>query len=517
MMKNYLLYLVVSVSGASILAIEILGTRILGPFYGVSIFLWSALITVTLAALSIGYFIGGWWADRRAKFEQLSLLLAGAGIWLLIIPPGKNVVLSLIEPLGLRLSVLVAAIILFFPPLTLLGMISPCAIKLKTAHLNEVGRSAGNLYAISTLASVIGALATGFWLIPNFGINRLTISIALLLLVTAALLMIWNRKSKPHAISAIIVLALLTVVSWKALAEKSQPAKGLLWLEQSPYGEIRVVDKDEIRYLLIDGAIHSIVNPEQFWEPQHGYVVVMEINQHFFDRTGSMLLIGLGGGSIANSYSMAGWKVDAVEIDPVVTKAAKKFFGFRTQDCQVFHADGRQFLQSYHEPYDLIIMDAFGSGSVPFHLITQQFFELIQRHLRADGVFAINLQSIGWESNLVKAVAATLKSLFHEVIALPLHEPPNALGNVILLAANRPLEFPDEYLGKPADYIDVDPQEHWKVVQRNHAWDNRFVPETAGAEILTDDRNPTDVWSEQINFRERQELHRFFGDIGVNW
>lgn len=516
-MNRNSLYLVVAISGASVLALEILGTRILGPFYGLSIFLWSALITVTLAALSVGYFIGGWWADRGAKIERLSLMLAGAGVWLLIIPIITKFVLVLIEPLSLRLSVLVAAAILFFPPLTLLGMISPYAIKLKTAHLNEVGRSAGNLYAISTLASVIAALLTGFWLIPNFGIGRLTLFIGLVLLLLAALLIIWRRKSKLLSIGAIIVFVLLIFVSWTALAERPQPVHGLLCIKQSTYGEIRVVDKNESRYLLIDGAIHSIVNPALFFEPQHGYVVVMDLNRNFFDHTGSMLLIGLGGGSIANSYSAAGWKVDAVEIDPVVTQIAKKYFGFRSEDCRVFHADGRQFLRSTDERYDLIIMDAFGSGSIPFHLITKEFFELIQEHLQPDGVFAINVQSIGWESQLVKAVAATLKSVFSEVFALPLHEPPNVLGNVIVVAANRTLEFSEELLGKPADYVDVDPYEHWKVVQRNHAWDNRFVPEISNVQILTDDHNPTDIWSEEINFRERQELHRFFGAIGGGW
>ncbi len=516
-MKNFPIYLIVSVSGASVLALEILGTRILGPFYGVSIFLWSALITVTLAALSLGYFIGGWWADKGAKVERLSLLLAAAGIWLFIMLVIKKPVLRLIEPLGLRLSVLVAATLLFMPPLTLLGMISPYAVKLKTAHLNEVGRSAGNLYAISTLASVIGALSTGFWLIPNFGINRLTIFIGFGLLLTAFLILIWQKKSTAISISSILMLSLLTIFSWRTFAERIKPEEGLLFVGQSPYGEIRVVDKNASRYLLIDGAIHSIVDPALFWEPQHGYVVVMDINRHFFDRAGNMLLIGLGGGSMANSFSMAGWQVDAVEIDPSVTRVAKKYFGFRSEDCRVFHGDGRQFLRSHSEKYDLIVLDAFGSGAIPFQLITQQFFMLVREHLKSGGVFAINVQSIGWESRLVKAVAATLKSQFNEVVALPLHEPPNALGNVILIAADRTLEFPDELLGKPVDFVDVDPYEHWKVVQRNHAWDNRFVPEISDAQILTDDRNPIDVWSEQINFRERQDLHRFFGRNGVSW
>jgi spermidine synthase len=516
-MKNLYLYIIISISGASVLALEILGTRILGPFYGVSIFLWSALITVTLAALSTGYLIGGWWADKGAKVEWLSLLLAGAGMWLFIVPVIKKPVLSLIEPLGLRLSVLIAATILFFPPLTLLGMISPYAIKLKTTHLNEVGRSAGNLYAISTLASVISALATGFFLIPNFGINRLILFIGFILLVMAILVLIWKKKSKIISVTSIILVLLLSFVSWKTFAEKNHPEQGLIFIGQSPYGEIRVVDKDEIRYLLIDGAIHSGVNPTLFMEPQFGYVVVMDINKHFFERAGNMLLIGLGGGCIANRFSLDGWKVDVVEIDPVVTKVAKDYFGLRTNDCQVFQADGRQFLHFNQNKYDLIIMDAFGSGSIPFHLITRQCFELIRGHLNPGGVFAINVQSIGWKSTIVKAIAATLKKNFTNVVALPLNEPPNVLGNVILLAANRKLDFPDEVLGNPADYVDIDPYEHWIVIQRNHAWDNRFVPDTKGIQILTDDCNPVDVWSEEINFIERNNLHHFFGEDGVSW
>ena len=516
-MKHNYIYIIVSISGAAVLALEILGTRILGPFYGVSIFLWSALITVTLAALSAGYFIGGWWADKGAKIERLGLLLAGAGLWVILIPLITRPILSLIEPIGLRLSVLVASIILFFPPLTLLGMISPYAIKIKTVHLNEVGRSAGNLYAISTLASVISALATGFSLIPNFGIKRLTLFIGFILIITAISLWLFIKKSRITAAVSIVLLFVLMIFSWQLISEKAVLQDGLLFVKQSPYGEIRVVEKDEIRYLLIDGAIHSMVNPTLFGGTRYSYVVVMDINKHFFPRTGEMLIIGLGGGSIANNYSMDGWKVDAVEIDSVVTYAAIKYFGFRRDDCQVFHQDGRQFLITNKKKYDLIVMDAFGSSSIPFHLITRESFELIADRLKPGGVFAINLQSLGWNSTIVQSVAVTLRQHFDQVIALPIHEPPNTLGNIIMIAANQNLDFPDEMLGSPADYVNVDPYEHWVVVQRNHAWDNRFVPEISGAQVLTDDRNPVDVWSEQINFVERKELHQFFSENELSW
>ncbi|MBI3195873.1 MAG: fused MFS/spermidine synthase, partial [Ignavibacteriae bacterium] len=157
-MKKFFLYWLVSVVGAVVLALEILGTRVLGPFYGVSIFLWSALISVTLAALSLGYMLGGKMADKHASIGRLSTLLLISGIWVLLIPWIRHPFLTLAEPLGLRTAVLVAAFILFFPPLMLLGMVNPFAIKLKATSLETIGKTAGNLNAISTLASVISAL-----------------------------------------------------------------------------------------------------------------------------------------------------------------------------------------------------------------------------------------------------------------------------------------------------------------------------------------------------------------------
>src|SRR5213083_1502651 len=108
-MKRLALFLVVSLSGASVLVLEILGTRVLGPFYGVSLFLWSALIAVTLAALAAGYALGGRWALRAPHPGRLSLVLAAAGIWVLAIPWLRRPVVHAAAGGGLRTAVLVAA------------------------------------------------------------------------------------------------------------------------------------------------------------------------------------------------------------------------------------------------------------------------------------------------------------------------------------------------------------------------------------------------------------------------
>jgi spermidine synthase len=511
----------VFISGAAVLAIEILGTRILGPFYGVSLFLWSALITVTLIALSIGYWAGGRWADRGARISRLGVLLAAAGVWLLLIPWIRSPLLAVAEPFGLRLAVLVAAFVLFAPPLTLLGMVSPFAIRLKAESVDRVGRTAGDLFAISTVASVVSALATGFWLIPSVGVARLTQLIGAALLAAAALAWVAARGEHTRASRATTTALVALAIGGAALglglsrAPRSGATPGVVTLEESPYAEIRVVDRNNKRFLLIDGGIHTIVDPTT-WETYFAYVPVFDLVRNFFDAPGRMLLVGLGGGSVAKNFTNAGWRVDAVEIDPAIARIAREQFGLESAEAEIHTMDGRAFLLEHDRRYDAIVVDAFGSSSIPFHLVTQEVFALIAKRLTPNGVLAINIEAVGWRDPIIGAFARTLSRSFEHVAALPTSEPPNALGNLIVLAANRTLEFSEDRLERPFELL-PEPYRHWCAVQRNHAWDNRFVPETDGARAFTDDLNPVDVMAERINLAARQSLHEKEELSGAAW
>jgi predicted membrane-bound spermidine synthase len=225
----------------------------------------------------------------------------------------------------------------------------------------------------------------------------------------------------------------------------------------------------------------------------------------------------LGGGSLVKTFASNGWDVNAVEIDPVVSKIALKYFGLEPSEAEIYQMDGRRFLSTHKEKYDFIIMDAFGSSSIPFHLVTQESFGLIASRLEEDGIFAINIEAVGWKDQIVKSLTTTLKRHFNEVLALPISEPPNTLGNVVLLASRRRhLDFPDEMLGRPIDYL-RDNYMHWYILQMNHAWDNRFVPETDSNLLLTDDLNPVDLRAEEINNTARKQLHSYFGEDGLSW
>ncbi|MEN8006217.1 MAG: fused MFS/spermidine synthase [Candidatus Krumholzibacteriota bacterium] len=509
-MFHLFIYLAVIICGASVLALEILGTRLIGPVFGVSLYLWSALIGVTLAALSVGYALGGRLADKKPTLTRFALPIGLAGLWTVAIPWLRYPVLDITDTMGFRTAVLVAATILFFPPLMLLGMVSPYAIRLKTAALEEVGRTAGNLYALSTVASVFAAIGTGFFLIPNIGVARLTYLIGVILLLTAAAGWIIDRKGKTAVIAALVLLVGGVAAYQTAPEAEARPDAGLLAVTQSPYAEIRVLEKKGLRFMLIDGSPHSIVDPAD-WISDYPYIDVLEISKKFYDEPGRVMVVGLGAGSVIKVFNEDGWDVEAVEIDPAVTQTAYDWFGLTPEEAKIHHTDGRQYFIQNEDTWDVVIMDAFGSSSVPFHLVTEEAFALVHSRLNENGILAMNVEAVGWHDIIVHSLAATLAGQFAHVKVLPMEEPPNRFGNLIIMASDRPLELDDEEFPLPT--------ERWTLeYNQMHAWDNSFiVAPTKDIPILTDDLNPVDIWSDRINLASRRQLHLYFDETDPTW
>jgi spermidine synthase len=505
---GFYVYLVVIVSGAAVLALELLGTRLIAPFYGADIYLWSALISVTLAALSCGYALGGRFADRAPRPSRLALLVGLAGLWITIVPWLRVPMFSLAQLMDLRLGVLLIAFVLFFPPLTLLGMVSPYAIRLKASRVESIGTVAGNLYAVSTVASVVAALATGFILIPHVGVHRLVFVTGLLLIVTAGVGLIAHFKAKGIVASLLILAAAGGLLFGAAPSDAANVSAGLLAVESSAYADIRVVDQDSIRYLLIDGGLHSAIDLSTGLTHMP-YVNVLDIVKRFTEKPGSVLTIGLGAGSVVKNFARDGWQVDAVEIDPVVAYTAEKFFGLTNADARIFGMDGRQFLMTHGEQYEAVVMDAYGSSYIPFHLVTHEAFELTRSRMKPNGMLAINVECVGWNDPLVGALARTLRRSFRHVEALPIVEPPSQFGNLVLLASDRSLDLPQD-LPVPIDRFSLE-------YDQAHAWDNRFEPDSVGVPVLTDDFNPVDAWSGRINLAARQLFHTGLDVRGIAW
>lgn len=514
-MSRVFLYWIVFLGGAAVLSLEILGTRVIGPYYGVSLFVWSALITVALLALSVGYTLGGRLADRRPHLSGLAWVPGAAGLWTLLIPWIRDPVLIATESLGVRAGVLVSALVLFAVPLTLLGMIGPYAIRLRAERVEEVGRTAGRIYALSTVASVISAILTGFWLTPALGVRRLILLIGGLLVMTSLGAVLAGRGRRAATVAAFLLLPLGAGGMLLGASEGDRVADSVVAFEQSPYGEVRVLDTEEERLLLIDGGVHTRVDATSR-RATFRYVVALEPLLRHFPEPGRALVIGLGGGAAARMLAAGGWAVDGVDVDPVVARFAADYFGLQRDEATVVVGDARRFLRETDATYDFVLVDAYGSGSMPFHLCSREFFALVRSRMTPDGILAANVFASAWEDRIVRSVAATLGEQFSEVSALPTQEPPNSVGNVVVAAANRALDLPEDALPHPKDHLD-DEYEHWRVVQMNHAWDNRFRPASAGAPVMTDDRNPVELWFEPVHMAARAAVLGSVGRDALLW
>jgi spermidine synthase len=219
---------------------------------------------------------------------------------------------------------------------------------------------------------------------------------------------------------------------------------------------------------------------------------------------------------VAKQFAREGWRVRVVEPDPMAARVATELLSFHATEVRLTIADARRFCRTTSGRYAAVIFDAFDRGSIPPHLITRECLASVADRVAPNGVLALAIVTRGWNDPVIVSLAAMLGERFHSVFALPTSEPPNALGSIVLLASNGSLDLPDERLPQPTDFL-MNPDEHWAVVQMNHAWFNRFAPLTRGAVILTDDRNPIDVWSDPVQHAARVDLHRSFATPPKSW
>lgn len=413
-------FLTASITGATVMMIELLGTRIIGPFYGVSMIVWSSLLSTALFALSIGYLFGGRLADTAPRL-RLSHILLLTGLLIGIIPLISKPVQLATDGLGLRWGALSSALILFAPCLVGLGMVGPYVIKITTRGIERAGRTAGTVYAISTLGSVFGTLLLGFYLLPIFGTVSIVLSLSVLLLLLAMLLATFEkirlgaRLSLPLWGASTAGLAALVFFGVGGLSgQRDYSGSQVLFEQETPYGWVRVVDQPEagVRWLMSGG---STIGAEDLADGRglFDYLQVAGLLPLFNIDGKSALLVGLGAGHLVDLYNRSGIVTDSIEIDPAVARAAREYFGLPGSG-EVWVADARYQIRKIEKQYDFIIHDSFTGGSEPIHLLSREMFTGLEARLKPGGVMVLNMVgfAIEGERPTVEAVARTLDSVF---------------------------------------------------------------------------------------------------------
>jgi spermidine synthase len=422
-------------AGIGALATEITASRLLAPYFGSSTIVWANLIGIVLAALAVGYWLGGRVADRRPQPTLLGFIVLVAAVLVAAIPFVAKPFLDLtVEGLdeasaGAVIGSFVAVLLLFSPPVVLLGMVSPFAIRLAVSSIATAGAVAGRLYALSTAGSLLGTFLPALVLIPAIGTQRTFLVIAALLAVSSSFLL--------GARYLVVAAALAALVAVPPGAVKAQA--GLIHEETSYQQYIQVVEREDGRRLLYlnEGvAVHSVWRPDSVltggvWDT---FLALPPLLGRDLKR---VAILGNAAGTTARAlgvyYPQA--EIDGVELDPAVSRVGRRYFGLEDNPRLTVHdADARPFLRSTDRRYDLIVVDAYHQPYVPFYLATREFFHLVRERLRPGGIVALNVAAVPDDRRLVGAIGRTLAAEVPQVV-----EWPALRFNTIVIGLTEPL------------------------------------------------------------------------------
>jgi spermidine synthase len=521
----------VFIAGGVLLGLEIASSRVLAPFFGNSLYVWGSLIGIVLAGLSIGYWLGGIVADRYPTPRLLVGLLGTAALLVLAIPFVDGWTLDRVvawDP-GPRLNPVIATILLFGLPSLVLGSVSPVAVRLKAHSIEELGRTAGRLFAISTAGSIAGTFLTSFWLIPELGTDQVLASAAIALVLAAAAVALVEKLVLAFALALTLAGASVGAVvslapdkggtvaasqlrNWSPVyrqrsledrsggIEESQTGYKIVATKDSQYHRIAVVDDDTSRYLRFDSSFQSGMYLNDPYRTRFIYSDYLQLPFAYRAQTRRMLYIGLGGGSAPKRTwrDFPGVRIDVVELDPEVVDMAYKYFELpRDPRLAVEVEDGRRYVSGHEGPWDVIVVDAFYSDAIPFHLATQEFLELARSRLTTGGLVVTNIIGAvkGPDSRLFRSMLRTYRTVFPTVAVHPVVESGGndleSVRNIILVAGEG---------AAPSKQFLLD---RWREVRRRSpgapdlatAIKGRVdapVP-TQDVPVLTDDYAPTDA------------------------
>jgi spermidine synthase len=494
--KPRFLLIVAFTCGLVVMALEISASRLLAPYFGTSLFVWTNVIGVVLAVLSLGYYSGGRLAERRPDPLLLLRLILVTGLLCLAIPwAARPLALGLLAAgahirsgaLHILVASFLTTLLLFGAPLVLLGMVSPFIIKLYSLEEQRIGDLTGSVFAVSTVGSLLGTFLPALCLIPLLGTRRTVLLLACVLILLGGL---------PRATWAgrLAVLALVLAALLLPARGPLRPDSRLVTEQESVHHYIRVL-RDE------DGTLSMAYNEgeafQSIYHPQH------ILTGYYYDTFSTLpdlvegappvrvLIIGLAGGTLARQlhhYYGGRVSLEAVELDEAVDGLARRYFGLEAVPVSVHHQDGRVFLARSEAQYDLIVVDAYQNERyIPWTMTTREFWQQVRERLTERGLVAINIFSGGPGSPLTAAITNTMAGVFPYV-----YEAQVDTSNSLVTAAPHPLSF--------AELPDRTQDDELVPLAEELSEGAARVTHDPSGPLLTDDRAPVEWLSHRVSF-----------------
>lgn len=495
------LYLIVFLTGAIVMALEMVGSRILAPTLGTSTFVWSSIIGVILGAMSLGYYYGGVVADKNPNLKTFSSLMFFSGVAVFMIIIFKEQILDVSPYLGVKAGSVFASVFLFALPAFVLGMVSPYAVRLDMEKVESSGRTVGNLYAVSTFGSIVGTFGAGFYLIPAFGSVNILYSLAISLFLISLFTYKGGKRQIAQVVAAVLFLGAFSQI---ALASNSER---FVYEGDSPYSHIRVYDTKK------DGRPIRVMSVENFFdsgmyldsdELAFEYSKYYALDEVFGGKIEKAAMFGGAAYSVPKDFIRRNQEgvIDVVEIDPKTTEVAKMFFGLKEDPrMNIIHEDARIFLndavKSRKGEYNVIYNDAFSSAcAIPSHLTTVEAMKKVYDLLDDDGVYIVNtISSItGKKSTFFRAEYKTMLEVFDGVYVF--HTRPDWYGsdevqNVMIVATKDKRNVAEI----AARVQSESGNESVSALLANH-WDKEV--KTDDVAVLTDDFSPVSYYAAAV-------------------
>ncbi|MFN2179983.1 MAG: spermidine synthase [Candidatus Promineifilaceae bacterium] len=497
------LFVTVFIAGMSTLAVEFVTSRMMQTVYGTSNIVWANVIGLVLFFLTVGYFLGGWMADRWPSVSVFYTLVTAAGfssVFFLLLTSvllrGASAAMAALE-VGAIAGSLLGVFFTLAVPMTLLGCISPFAIRLAVRDVQEAGRISGRIYAISTWGSLLGTYLPVLLVIPLAG-SRLAAAIFGGILLLTGIMGLWQVNRRAALTGSLSILILLPFVwLWSRGTIKSYD--GQLYEMESAYNYVQVVRHDNCNYLLLnEGQAYHSFYCDGGQVPRISVWSMMLAAPYFnsepvdVDKLG---VIGLAAGTIPKQYSrvFGPLPVDGIELDPAIVQVGRDYFDLNEENINVLIGDGRYELNRLPGGYDVITIDAYKVPYIPWHMTTREFFAEVRGKLAEDGIVAVNVGRAPGDRRLVEAVTATLLQVFPSVHAIDV---PGAL-NTILVASVRPTT--SENLVHNLETLDpeADPLLYEVLVTAAA----NLVPATPGEIVFTDQRAPVETIIDSLVLR----------------
>lgn len=444
-MRKYL-YVTVFTAGMTTLAAELSASRLIGNVFGTSNLVWASIIGLILIYLTVGYFLGGRLADKWPVPSAMYRILAWGAFSLGVVPYVSSPILRFAATAfeGLDVAVLLgsfaAVLVLFIVPITLLGTISPFAIRLSLDDQESSGRTAGTIYGISTLGSFIGTFVPVLVTIPAVG-TRLTFLLFSLLLLIVALVGLGISGGRRLVIQHLWMPILLAVIAAATSGQALKASTNQIFETESAYNYIQVQQSGDTTILrLNDGeGVHSIYNPTtlDYGGPWQQFLV----GPYFYPDAEPadvrrMAIVGLAAGTTARQATAVYGPIpiDGFELDPKIVEIGRKYFAEDMDNLTIHIGDGRWNLDQSPYRYDIIAVDAYRPPYIPPHMTTQEFYQICANHLSEKGVLAINVGSVPGDRRLINGLATTMATVFPSVYLMDI---PGTLNTMIYATMGR--------------------------------------------------------------------------------